>query len=1154
MVQFVKLRLSGFKSFVEPCELLIEPGTTGIVGPNGCGKSNLVEALRWVMGETSAKRLRGSEMEDVIFGGTTSRAARNFAEVVVTLDNSARRAPAAFNQQDVLEVARRIERDRGSLYRINGREVRARDVQLLFADNATGAQSTAIVSQGRVGALINARPADRRHLLEEAAGISGLHSRRHEAELRLRAAESNLERLDDVIGTLQSQLNQLRRQVRQATRYRNIALALRQQEAVLLYLELLAGREAERRAAAELIQAEARVSELAKAAAAAAEVGTDAQAALPPLREADQEANSALQRLVIERDSLRREAKQVSDARAQAEQRLQQLSGDLARALALGRDAEEAIARLQKEARGLEQATAAEPEAREVAQEKRDAQAREVAELEEELNALSQQLAANEARRSALRKRAKELQEAVARLDQRTAEAARERASLQAARADAEALPRAREGLEREQAAVEACSEELEAAERALTALRQEMEEARGSLREREEAVTRLKAEQKAIGAFLDRGGADEHPPILDSITVDGGWEAALGAALGEDLEAPVEAAAPLYWHELDPYPQPPPLPDACRSLAELVRAPAALSRRLLQIGVVADAATAERLQLLLKPGQRLVTRDGGLWRWDGFVAAAGAPTIGAQRLEQRNRLTEVERELQAAERVHAGVAAEWEGLQQRLRDGAAAEKQAREAQRLAFSRQSQAQTEVARLEQRAAAEASRLAALEEQAANLDKDREETARRLAEVEAELQVLPETKATEGKVKRDRAELAERRGLLAEADGELRRLAREADARRERLEAIEREARSWEKRRAEGAQHSGELQERRAAAEAELTALSEKPAEIEAAQAALASDIEKAEQRRKCAAAALAEAEERQSQREQEARQAEQRLAEGREARVRAEAGVTQAAQAMGALAERVREKFQVGIAELAGLAELGEGGSLPDSRDVRHRIEQLQQERERIGPVNLRAEQEAEELAEQVAGMTREREDLIGAIARLRHGIAGLNREGRQRLLMAFEQVQGRFSELFVRLFGGGHAHLRLTDSDDPLAAGLEVMASPPGKKLQVLSLLSGGEQALAALALLFAVFLVNPAPVCVLDEVDAPLDDSNVDRFCDLVEELARSVSTRFLIVTHHRLTMARVDRLFGVTMVERGVSELVSVDLEVAAALRESA
>mgnify|MGYP001160545518 FL=1 len=1154
MVQFVKLRLSGFKSFVEPCELLIEPGITGIVGPNGCGKSNLVEALRWVMGETSAKRMRGSEMEDVIFGGTASRPARNLAEVVVTLDNRARRAPPAFNEQDVLEVTRRIERDRGSLYRINGREVRARDVQLLFADNATGAQSTAIVSQGRVGALINARPADRRHLLEEAAGISGLHSRRHEAELRLRAAESNLERLEDVLSTLESQLNQLRRQVRQATRYRNVAQALRQQEAVLLYLDLRAGREAERQAAAELKQSEARVSDLAAAAAEASHAAKEAQAALPPLREEDRETSAALQRLMMEREALLREAKQLEEARRRAEQRLQQLSGDLARSLALSRDAEEALARLQKEASALEEAMAGEAREREAAEERRDARAREVAELEEELNSLSQQLAANEARRKALTKRSRELSQAVARLEQRAAEVARERQRLKESGADREALPRARQALEVAKIKLETLREEVERREEALSALRQEAEALRAHLREREEAVTRLKAEQKAIASFLDRGKAAEHPPLLDYVSVQSGWEAALGAALGDDLEAPVDLPAALYWRTLEAYADNPPLPGGCRSLAELVQAPQALARRLAQVGIVEDDAVAERLQPLLRPGQSLVSRDGALWRWDGFIAAAGAPTAGAQRLEQRNRLAEVEKELQAALARHGEVAAAWDELQHRLKQASDAERQAREEQRLAFSHHSQSQSELARLEQRAAAEASRLAALEEQAENLERDRRETADLLAEVEAELQALAQSSQGEAEVNRGRAELAKRRRLLGEADAELRRLAAEAEARRERLEAIAREQRSWEKRLSEGAEHSRELQERRAAAEAEVRELARKPTEIETAQRRLAQSIETAEQRRVKAAELLAEAERRQALLEQQARDAEQQLAAAREERVRAEAKVAQAAQAMGALAERAREKFQVGIADLGQLAKLDDDQPFPDREEVRRQIERLQQERERIGPVNLRAEQEAEELADRLDSMIREREDLIAAIARLRQGIASLNREGRQRLLAAFEQVESRFSELFVRLFGGGRAHLKLTESEDPLAAGLEVMASPPGKKLQVLSLLSGGEQALTALALLFAVFLVNPAPICVLDEVDAPLDDSNVDRFCDLLEELARSISTRFLIVTHHRLTMARVDRLFGVTMVERGVSQLVSVDLEAATALRESA
>lgn len=1154
MVQFVKLRLSGFKSFVEPTELLIEPGTTAIVGPNGCGKSNLVEALRWVMGETSAKRLRGGEMEDVIFGGTATRPARSLAEVTITLDNADRLAPVAFNDQDLLEVSRRIERDRGSLYRINGREVRARDVQLLFADAASGAQSTAIVSQGRVGALINARPGDRRHLLEEAAGITGLHSRRHEAELRLRAAETNLERLEDVIGTLEGQLAQLRRQARQATRYRNVAQALRRQEALLLYLDMLEGREAEKRAAAALQEAERVVAGFTTRAAEAARVAQEAQEALAPLRQRDAEAAAALQRVTLERESLRREAKQVAEARSAAEQRLQQLSGDLARAQALSRDAEEALKRLEAERQQLEAAVTTEAGEREAAESQRDARALAAAEEEEALAALSQQLAANEARRTALARRGQELRDGLARLERRKSEAGAELAKLQADRSDRTALPQARAALETAQQEQETQRHAVEAAEAALATLRERQGERRATLRAAEEEVTRLDAERKAIAAFLDRGEGSAHPALLDSLSVAPGWEAALAAALGEDLEAPLAEEAPLHWRALAPYEDIAPLPSGCRCMAELVQAPTALQRRLQQIGVLEDDAPAADLQEALLPGQRLVSRDGGLWRWDGFTAAAGAPTAAAQRLEQRNRLSELDALRGEAEARRQAAAAAWEELQQEVQAADTAEKQAREAQRQAFARVSEAQTQAARLEQRAAAEASRLAALEEQAANLESDRQDSARSLAEVEAEIAALPDTAATRAEVADRKARLSERRSALAEAESDLRRLLRESEARAERLEAIAREKVSWDKRLSEGAAHGRDLEARRAAAESELTALAQRPAEIAAQEAALEQQIETSESARRAAAAELAEAESGQSEATRAAREMEQHLAEARETRVRAEAGVAQAAQAMGTLAERVREKFQVGMSELGGLAEIMPDQPLPERGEVQRQLERLQQERERIGPVNLRAEQEAEELAERIDAMIREREDLVAAIARLRQGIAGLNREGRQRLLEAFEKVDARFSELFVRLFGGGHAHLKLTEAEDPLAAGLEIMASPPGKKLQVLSLLSGGEQALTALALLFAVFLVNPAPVCVLDEVDAPLDDSNVDRFCDLVEELAAALSTRFLIVTHHRLTMARVDRLFGVTMAERGISQLVSVDLEGATALRETA
>ena len=344
MVQFTKLRLSGFKSFVDATELDIEPGITGVVGPNGCGKSNLVEALRWAMGETSAKRMRGKEMDDVIFAGSSNRPARNVADVTLVLDNSQRKAPAIFNEFDEIEVVRRIDRGSGSTYRVNGKEVRARDVQLLFADAATGAHSTALVSQGRIGAIINSKPQDRRHLLEEAAGITGLHSRRHEAELRLRAAETNLERLDDVISTLESQLQGLKKQARQATRYRNVQDHIRRSEAIVLHLEGVEAKTALAKAEESFAATERAVAEATESAAAKSTEQAEAAASLPGLREAEAEAAATLQRLKVDRDALDREEAQAAEGKSRAEERLAQLLGDKSRAEALAGDADAAAA------------------------------------------------------------------------------------------------------------------------------------------------------------------------------------------------------------------------------------------------------------------------------------------------------------------------------------------------------------------------------------------------------------------------------------------------------------------------------------------------------------------------------------------------------------------------------------------------------------------------------------------------------------------------------------------------------------------------------------------------------------------------------------------------------------------------------------------
>ncbi|MEI6559726.1 MAG: chromosome segregation protein SMC, partial [Rhodospirillaceae bacterium] len=1127
-MDFIKLRLAGFKSFVDGTELLIEPGVTGVVGPNGCGKSNLVEALRWVMGETSARKMRGDEMDDVIFGGTSRRPARNLAEVTLTLDNAARTAPAGFNDSTDLEITRRIERGSGSDYRINGKLVRARDVQLLFADNSSGANSPALVSQGQIGALIRAKPQDRRQLLEEAAGITGLHSRRHEAELRLKAAETNLTRLDDVIGAMDGQLQGLKKQARQANRYRNLSDLIRRAEAVLWHLRWQAATAATESARAQFATAESQVRDLMAAVANLTTRRTNDAADLPQLRQSEAAAAAALQRLVLAREQLDAEERRVIESQTANRRRIEQVRGDLGRENALAADADGAVLRLSEERDALAAAQEDEAMLAEDAAERLAGTREEVEELDRALTRLTEQVAADEARRGALAGQVRDLEQRLAGAETRAAAQRQQREALeheQAARPD---LEEAALGSAAAEDRLEAAREAVEQAEQAKQAADSRQARARDALQGVESVRVRLKAETSALTELLHgrAGSGDLFPPLIDAVTVSRGFEAALAAALGDDLTAPLDDAAAVHWRTLPPYAEVPPLPEAAEPLAARVSGPAALTRRLTRIGIVADGATGARLAAQLLPGQALVTREGAAWRWDGLTIAAGAPSAAAIRLRQRNRLEDLRQELAVAEDRVDEARAVVEDARRAAEQATAEEKRCREAMREAFSAVNTARDRHAKLVREDAAAASRLAAVLEQLERLEADRAEFQARLAEARAALAALPESGPARETVAELRARLAERRAVQTERQSQLDRLTREAQARRQRLAAIETEERSWRSRQQGAGSRLAELTERAASAEAELERLAGRPAEIEADRQGLLTRIADSERSRGRAADALAAAETRLAETEKQLKRAEAGLSDAREARARAEAAVGTAQVHAADLAERILDRLECEPGQTLALAGLAPGDALPEAVAVESRLDRLTRERETMGPVNLRAEMEAEELETQITSLTTERTDLIAAISRLRHGITSLNKEARERLLASFATVNSHFQELFVKMFGGGRAHLELTDAEDPLNAGLEIFASPPGKRLQILSLLSGGEQALTALSLLFAVFLCNPAPICVLDEVDAPLDEANVGRFCDMVHDMARSGRTRFLIITHHRLTMARTDRL----------------------------
>ncbi|WP_313536519.1 chromosome segregation protein SMC [Sphingomonas sp.] len=1125
-MQIKRLRLTGFKSFVDPADLRIEPGLTGIVGPNGCGKSNLLEALRWVMGETSAKSMRGSGMEDVIFAGTATRPQRDFAEVAVVADLD--------DQQDELEIIRRIERGAGSAYRINGRDVRAKDVALAFADAATGAHSPALVSQGRIGAIIAAKPGERRAMLEEAAGIAGLHVRRRDAEQKLRATETNLTRLDELIGEQEQRAAALKRQARQAERYRELSDRIRVAEARMIFARWRDAATAADVARKEAAEAESLVAERTAAQAeaeaaqrAAAEAVGTLRAESLRLRDAASDAQHRLQTLRSTRHGVERRIAELAEAS-------RRLETDRAREASLARDAHEAIERLTDEQAALE-ARIAETSARapllnaSLADTERAARDAEVA--------LSQALAQQASEAAEVRVADAALSAARGRVERSQRDQARIETE---GRALGDAAPLHAE----RQRASEARAEAQRQAEAARDALTRADSEERAAIEARNSAqaaraaahaeLAQIDSEATALAKATKPSGKDR---LLDRVTVAAGYERALAAALGDDLEAGLDASAERHWGGADALPTDPTPPQGTTPLAGHVTAPSELARRLAQV-LVCEADEGQPLAA----GQRLVTLQGVLRRWDGYRARSGG-AAAAERLERINRLAALEQARPAAQAALEAAAAELSRIEASI---AEARRSASE-NRKRLDQADLAAREATRAEDRTANQIERLEAqradLETRRARIAAEAEEAAGELACAEATKAALPdgtETRATVAALSRaaDHA-----RAAVASARTERASLDRDLAQARERRAAAGAEAKSWSARAADATRRSAEMEGRAATLAQEREAIAGRPAQI----AAQLADAEAADawMQQESAAAQIAEREADVRLRATEAalRTASESLSEARERRAGAAARAENQDLRRVEMGRLSGERFECPPPLLPARLHFDADG-VRSPQDESAAMEKLSTDRERLGPVNLVAETELAEIEAAFGTNAKERDELLQAVNRLRGSIGTLNREGRQRLLAAFEAVDQHFRRLFTTLFNGGQAHLALIDSDDPLEAGLEILAQPPGKKLQSLTLLSGGEQALTAVALIFALFLTKPSPICVLDEVDAPLDDANVDRFCDLLEAMTRETATRYLIVTHNAATMARMHRLFGVTMVERGVSRLVSVDL----------
>ena len=933
-MDFSKLRLSSFKSFVEPIEIDIKDGLTGVVGPNGCGKSNLVEAIRWVMGEASYKSMRASSMEGVIFQGTQNRPSRNSAEVSLVLNNKDRDAPLMCNDADIIEVTRRIEREAGSVYKLNGNDTRARDIQMLFADASTGARSPSLVRQGQIQELIDQKPNERRRILEDAAGISGLHVRRHEAELRIKSAETNIDRLDDILKELASQVRSLNKQSREANRYKNLSKKIRETEILLLAkryktIELECKENDDK-----LHSLNVEHQNIVRSVSNKKTEELNIQESLPELKKEANDSSATLQRLIIEME-------RFDNDQIQSDRRKQELD-DLISTTNL---------QLKREIQILE-------------------------DINNNVIGSNKDINFNE----------------------------------------------------------DEIELKINKKESLIIDLDKEIND-----------LTKLYAEKNALEGIIG-DNVDATNSLIENLDVIPGFEKALDALLGDELYHSLDTENDIHWKKVSIKEKSQNLPSGCKPLSEFVKGSDVLSERLNQTGLV-NESDGEELSSKLTYGQRIVSKEGDLWRWDGLVVSAGAPGSAAERLGQRNRLIEIYEEIKEFENNSGDT----DSLKNKLKDA-------------------------------------------------HKD-----------------LSDLRLNYEKIQLNKKNISD--------------VNKRKDIATEQITILEGRIKKFEQ---------------------ENINLEQKPEDIDTKKIDLSENISSARKKSNEDNDKLTELENSLRDVALKIRELSDQESHLRENKGRVEVTLESNNARLSEIINLIEKEHKKETSEF--MKELDVSVDSEDEDEMQMNIDRLKRERDDLGGVNLKAEEEAEEIKERINEIKVERDDLVEAIKKLRTGINDLNKEGRERMQRAFLEVNEKFQDVFKKFFGGGNAELKFIDSDDPLEAGLEVFAQLPGKKLIEMSSLSGGEKGLVSLSLIFAVFLTNPSPICVLDEVDAALDDSNVEKFCDLIEEISSNVKTRFLVITHHPLSMARMDRLYGVTMQEKGVSQLVSVDLNVAEKIRNIA
>ena len=1144
-LNITKLRLNGFKSFVDPTEFEILPGLTGVVGPNGCGKSNLLDALRWVMGENRPTSMRGDGMDDVIFGGTSLRPARSYAEVNLQIENFDSDILPINTSESTIEIVRRINFESGSTYRVEGKEILAREVRLLFADYSSGSNSPSLVRQGQISNLINENPKSRKRILEEAAGISGLYHRRHESELKLNASENNLKRINDILSKLEEQLKALKKQAKQAEDYRLLGEKIRKQESLLLFVRWENKHSEFNNSKHELDSILKKRTDHEKILRNLIEVKEQKENLLPKIREqqaADQIATNQLQSKKTNIDEKHINALSKVN---ELNQRISELENDYIRENELILDAESVLKKSANEKNSILNNQSDLTNKIKSTKEDLDLSIIDFNKIEKEYEVEANNFAASLAKKNNLEtnfevnnKSLKQVEEKITKVKDD-----KSKVNLRKEEIDNELINIGNE-LELSEKAIDKKSSMLDKTEDEVQTLRADLLNFEEKLSEERSKLLAIKSEIKTLEEFLSEQEIFEDA-IINQIEISKDFEIVFSVILNDDLNYPPQSSdRKSGWHYSENEKQSYSFPEGVKVLADLVKHPLELNKRLKNVGIV-NSKDGYLLHSKLKNGQSLVSMDGDFWRWDGFsTTSADVNTSNTQKVKNLNRLQNLKvlhKEIEKKVLIQSDHKTNQELVfKQKIeeRDNLKKEYISKE------KRLNELKTNLSKLEAEFEINSAQIESLDNNYLNLNEDYNKLIKNIEEIKNLDNQEIDYQEEEKNINLKKKKLEDFRNKNLDRRLVLEDLTSQFNFYKNRLVQLDKELEDWSIRKKRSVDRQDNILSRKNELELFLETAQLEPEKIENDILNLNKKITEAEKKCSISTDALVNAEKKLRDALFKEKEAFKIAEDLKEKYVRAEVSI---------------ETTKDNLNELASLLEAETGHSPKDFQDkyidqltnklsidiIEKNLDQLTRKRNFIGPVNLRAEEDEKEINAEYSELLKQKEDLEVAVKKLRNAISNLNKEGREKLLKAFDEVNKNFKTLFNNLFGGGQSNLLLVESDDPLEAGLEIMCQPPGKKLSNLALLSGGEQTLAAISLIFAVFMVKPSPICVLDEVDAPLDDANIVRFCNLLDNMNSRTDTRFIIITHNPITMSKMNRLYGVTMAEKGVSQLVSVDLD---------